>query len=156
MSFFRSSLLSLMVSGSAAVLGCHQTPSVAGPDGAIEFVVQPARAALVDGAPIGSFDVRGIDSSVRLRVGVGSARTLRVRLPSGSYAVAWDPAVSFERDAAGPALPADATESPQVVLVPPGGTASVDVVATDCAVRASAMRAALSAGSEAGARVAQR
>jgi hypothetical protein len=152
---FRNSLLSLMLSGSAAVLGCHQTPSVAGPEGAIEFVVMPVRPALTEGAPIGSFDVRGIDSSVRLRVGVGSSRTLRVRLPSGSYAVAWDPAVSFERDASVSSLPADPTESPQIVLVPAGGIASVDVVATDSAVRAAA-RAALGADSEAGERVARR
>jgi hypothetical protein len=143
---FRS-LLSLVLSGSAAVLGCHQTPSVAGPDGAIEFIVQPARAALADETPIGSFDVRGIDSPLRLRVGVGSSRTLRVRLPSGSYAVAWDPAVSLERDAPGPSLPAEPTGSPQIVLVPAGGMASVDVVAADSAVRAAAARAALVAAS---------
>jgi len=152
---FRNSLFSLLFSGSAAVLGCHQTPSVAGPDGALEFVVQPARPVVADGAPIGSFDVRGVDSSVRLRVGVGSSRTLRVRLPSGSYAVAWDPAVSFERDAAGAALPAEPTDSPQVVFVPAGGIASVDVVAADSAVRAAAARAALVAASSSE-RVAQR
>jgi hypothetical protein len=150
---FRSSLSSLLLSGCTAVLGCHQTPSVARPDGAIEFVVRPAPVTLAEGAPIGSFDVRGIDSSLRLRVGVGSSRTLRVRLPSGSYAVAWDPAVAFERDVAGPDLPTEPAKSPQVVLVPAGGIASVDVVATDCAVRAAAIRAALS---EAGERVARR
>ena len=146
---FRSSLLSLALSGFAAAVGCHQTPSVARPDGAIEFVVQPVRAAVTDGAPMGSFDVRGIDSSLRLRVGVGSSRTLRVRLPSGSYVVAWDPAVTVEPDTTRVSLPAEPTASPQVVLVPAGGIASVDVVATDSAVRAAATRAALWAAAEA-------
>jgi hypothetical protein len=149
---FRSSLLSLVLSGSAAALGCQQAPSGAS-DGAIEFVIQPVRTPLL--APIGSFDVRGIDSSVHVRVGLGSSRTLRLRLPSGAYAVAWDPAVSFERDAEGPALPAEPTESPQVVLVPAGGMASVDVVATASAARPTAVRI-FSAAPEAALRVARR
>jgi len=149
---FRSSLLSLVLSGSAAALGCQQTPPVAS-DGAIEFVVQPLQTQLV--APIGSFDVRGIDSSVHVRVGIGSSRTLRLRLPSGAYAVAWDPAVSLERDAEGPALPAEPTESPQVVLVPAGGMASIDVVATASAARPTEL-GALSAAPEADLRFARR
>jgi len=148
---FRSTLLSLVLSGSAAALGCQQTSAAS--DGAIEFVVQPVRTPLV--APIGSFDVRGIDSSVHVRVGLGSSRSLRLRLPSGAYAVAWDPAVSFARDAEGPALPAEPTESPQVVLVPAGGTASVDVVATASAARPTAL-GIFSAAPEAALRVARR
>ena len=146
---FRSSLLSLVLSGSAAVLGCQQAaPTHA--DGAIEFVVQPPR--LVTRAPSGSFDVRGIDNPVHVRVGVGSSRSLRLQLPSGTYAVSWEPAVSFERNAAGPMLPAQPTKSPQVLLVPNGGVASVDVLATASAGGATA----LSAASDSGVRVAHR
>jgi hypothetical protein len=135
---FRSSLLSLVLSGSAAALGCQQAPSVDTADGAIEFVVQPAQA-LAQRAPSGSFDVRGIDSSMHVRVGVGSSRTLRLKLPSGSYAVAWEPTVSFEPGSPGPALPAEPAQSPQVVLVTAGGIASVDVVATASAGRTTAL-----------------
>ncbi len=117
-------LLSLCSLGLAS-LGCR-TPH--GAEGTIEFVVRSIED--VGGAvPQGSFEVRGIDNAEHARVGIGSstARTLSLRLPAGSYSVAWRPSFSTGRRSEAPASEPKASEWPQIVVVSPASSATVDV-----------------------------
>ena len=99
-----------------------------GGEGTIEFVVRSIEE--VGGAvPQGSFEVRGIDNDEHARVGIGrsTARTLSLRLPAGSYSVAWRPSGSVGgRQRSGASEPA-ASEWPQIVVVPPEASATIDV-----------------------------
>src|SRR3954454_13035419 len=91
----RTSIVSFLAIGSVSLaggLGCqHAQPSDAR-EGTLDFVVRQSPNAPPTLAS-GSFDVRGIDNDEHTRVGIGhgTARTLHVRLPAGTYALGWDP-----------------------------------------------------------------
>lgn len=106
-----------------ATLGCHDAQDA---QGTIEFVVRSIEDVGA-AVPRGSFEVRGLDNAEHARVGIGSstARTLSLRLPAGSYSVAWLPAstTGSRRKGSEPG----ASEWPQVVVVSPEASATVDV-----------------------------
>jgi len=111
----------------AAGSACRSTPAAAAHESAIDFVVWPNAATRV---PSGSFDVRGIDNDEHVRVGIGSgfARTLRVRMPAGAYAVAWTPAEP-ESTAGGVNVAQDTErqEWPHIIVVADDGPTTVGV-----------------------------
>lgn len=102
-----------------ATVGCREPQSA---DGTIEFVVRSIEEVGAS-VPRGSFEVRGIDNDEHARVGIGSsaARTLSIRLPAGAYSVAWRAANRA------PARESSASEWPQIVVVAPEASATVDV-----------------------------
>jgi hypothetical protein len=108
-----------------ATLGCRDAQHT---EGTIEFVVRSIEE--VGGAvPRGSFEVRGLDNDEHARVGIGSsaARTLSLRLPAGAYSVAWLPSSSADSRRSAAASEPGASEWPQVVVVSPEASATVDV-----------------------------
>jgi hypothetical protein len=128
----------------------HAQPSGAR-EGTIDFLVRQGHGAALAAAS-GSFDVRGIDNGEHVRVGIGNGtpRTLHVRLPPGSYAVAWNPALPV--DAAGRArneLARDesAQEWPQIVVVTSDSASVVDVLVNAQGLRAEAPIQLASVGS---------
>jgi hypothetical protein len=131
----RTAIVSFLAIGSVSLaggLGCqHAQPSDAR-EGTLDFVVRQnpnAKATVASG----SFDVRGIDNDEHTRVGIGrgTARTLHLRLPAGTYALEWNPLLPV--DAAIQARSettraGDAQEWPQIVVVTPDSATVVDVL----------------------------
>jgi hypothetical protein len=116
----------------AGGLGCQQAQPSDSRAGTINFVVRQSPTSPTAVAS-GSFDVRGLDNDEHARVGIGrgTARTLSVRLPAGSYAVAWNPTLPGEaatRSRSESAHDGAEQEWPQIVVVTPDGASVVDVV----------------------------
>jgi hypothetical protein len=119
----KTALLLVLCSLGLAAIGCREPRSANDAEGTLEFVVRPL-ADVGSGVPQGSFEVRGIDNDEHARVGIGSsaARTLSLRLPAGAYSVAWRPS------AGEPARQHDTLGGPQIVVVAPEYSATVDVL----------------------------
>jgi hypothetical protein len=127
------SFLGICSVGFAGALGCqHAQPSNARA-GTLDFVVRQSLKNAEPAVASGSFDVRGIDNDEHARVGIGqgTARTLHVRLPAGSYALGWNPTqpVDAANQARNDLARGGADQAwPQIVVVTADSATTVDVV----------------------------
>jgi hypothetical protein len=134
------SLLGICSVAFAGALGCqHAQPSNVR-EGTLDFVVRHSPDAQ-DTVARGSFDVRGIDNDEHTRVGIGpgTARTLHLRLPAGTYALDWNP--TSPADVANQTRGESARDGaeqewPQIVVVTPDTATLVDVVVIQKAAHA--------------------
>ena len=147
------SVLGICAVSFAGGLGCQHAQSSDSRDGTIDFVVRQGRGAALAAAS-GSFDVRGIDNDEHARVGIGTgfgaARTLHVRLPAGSYAVAWNPALPVDaasRARSELARDESAQQWPQIVVVTSDSASVVEVQVNARGLRADAPMQLASVGS---------
>ena len=137
----------------AGGLGCQHAQLSDARGGTLDFVVRQSTTAQAVVAS-GSFDVRGIDNDEHTRVGIGhgTARTLHVRLPAGTYALGWNPLLPV--DAAGQARSettreGDVREWPQIVVVTPDSATVVDVLVSPKVAREEPVIELASAGTRA-------